>query len=281
VRDVGHWRVRPGAAIGLAAHDPASTAGAPGDRAVTEAATEPLHDEVFWWQDRLRAEASQSLLVVLQGLDASGKDGTIKHVFRGVNPQGTSVAAFKEPTPEERAHDFLWRVHRRVPCAGEIAVFNRSHYEDVLVARVHGLVPPAVWRGRYDHINHFERLLHDGGTTIVKCFLHLSFEEQARRLRDRLDDPHKRWKARASDFVERRYWDTYQEAYEDVLRRTSTEHAPWFVVPADHKWYRNWVVSQILLHTLEAMAPRYPEALPDGVADPATGEERPPGTARS
>jgi len=271
VRGVERWRVRPGAAHGLGDHDAASTEGAPGDRSATEAATAPLHDELFSWQDRLRAEATRSLLVVLQGLDASGKDGTIKHVFRGVNPQGTSVAAFKEPTPVELAHDFLWRVHRCVPGAGEITIFNRSHYEDVLVVRVHGLVPPEVWRGRYAQINHFERLLHDAGTTIVKCFLHISFDEQGRRLQARLDDPAKRWKAQAGDFTERRFWDAYQEAYAEALARTSTDVAPWYVVPADHKWYRNWVVSQILLHTMEAMDPRYPPALPDGVPPSAPG----------
>ena len=252
----------PGEKVRLAQYDPASTAGAPGDRAETEQATLPLHDDLFSLQDRLWAEARRSLLVVLQGLDASGKDGTIKHVFRGVNPQGTTVASFKEPTPEELGHDFLWRVHKRVPAAGEIGVFNRSHYEDVLVVRVHGLVPDKVWRARYGQINGFEQILADGGTTIVKFFLHVSYEEQGRRLQSRLDRPDKRWKARASDFMERKLWDAYQVAYTDVLEKTSTATAPWFVIPADHKWYRNWSVSQVLLHTLETMDPHYPDPPP-------------------
>jgi PPK2 family polyphosphate:nucleotide phosphotransferase len=267
-RDVAMWRVRPGAKVRLHARDPASTAGAPGDRAATEQALLPLHDELFALQDRLWAESTRSLLVVLQGLDASGKDGTIRHVFRGVNPQGTTVSSFKQPTREEQAHDFLWRVHRRTPGAGEIGVFNRSHYEDVLVVRVHGLVPEPVWRARYDRINAFEQLLAHGGTTVIKCFLHVSFEEQGRRLRARLDDPRKRWKASPADFAERALWDDYQRAYTDALERTSTDTAPWYVVPADHKWYRNWAVSQVLLHTLESMDPRYPDVapleLPDG-----------------
>ena len=229
---------------------------------MTEQATLPLLDELFDLQDRLWAESERSLLVVLQGLDASGKDGTIKHVFRGVNPQATTVASFKEPTPEEQEHDFLWRVHKRAPAAGEIAVFNRSHYEDVLVVRVHGLVSEKVWRARYAEINAFEQMLAHAGTTMVKFFLHISFEEQGRRLHRRLEEPDKRWKARASDFTERKLWDPYQEAYADALEQTSTEIAPWYVIPADHKWYRNWAVNQVLLHTLEKMDPHYPDPPP-------------------
>jgi len=262
VRDIGRWRLRPGATVQLARRDAASTEGAPGDRAQTEQATLPLHDELSALQDRLWAESRRALLVVLQGLDAAGKDGTIKHVFRGVNPQATNVSSFKVPTEEEQAHDFLWRVHRRVPAAGEIGVFNRSHYEDVLVVRVHGLVPEKVWRPRYDLINEFERTLALGGTTIVKFFLHVSFEEQGRRLQGRLVEPDKRWKARAGDFAERQHWDAYTEAYTDALERTSTDVAPWFVIPSDHKWYRNWAVSQVLLHTLEKLDPRYPDPAP-------------------
>jgi PPK2 family polyphosphate:nucleotide phosphotransferase len=262
VRDVGRWQVAPGEKVRLAKLDPASTAGAPGDRTATEQATAPLHDELYALQDRLWAEAQRSLLVVLQGLDASGKDGTVKHVFRGVNPQGTTVASFKEPTPEEQAHDFLWRVHKRVPGAGAIGIFNRSHYEDVLVVRVHNLVPESVWRPRYGFINGFEETLAAAGTTVVKLFLHLSFEEQGKRLLSRLKDPDKRWKARASDFTERKLWDAYQVAFRDMLQETSTHAAPWFVIPADHKWYRNWAVSQVLLDTLEKMDPRYPDPAP-------------------
>jgi PPK2 family polyphosphate:nucleotide phosphotransferase len=262
VRDIDRWRLRPGEKVRFERRDPASSEGAPGDRPVTERATLTLLDELSDLQDRLWAESERSLLVVLQGLDASGKDGTVKHVFRGVNPQATTVASFKEPTSQEQEHDFLWRVHKRAPAAGEIAVFNRSHYEDVLVVRVHGLVPEKVWRARYDEINAFEQTLAHAGTTTVKLFLHISFEEQGRRLKSRLERPEKRWKARASDFTERKFWDSYQQAYADALEQTSTDSAPWFVIPADHKWYRNWAVSQVLLHTLEKMDPHYPDPPP-------------------
>jgi PPK2 family polyphosphate:nucleotide phosphotransferase len=255
---VGRWKVHPGKAPQLAHRRPDDLTGTPGDRAATEEATARQIEELASWQDRLWAEARQSLLVVLQGVDASGKDGTIKHVFRGVNPQGVRVASFKEPTSLELAHDFLWRVHRLVPAAGEIGIFNRSHYEDVLVARVHELVPEAVWRARYDDIVAFERILGHGGTTIVKLMLHISFEEQGARLGDRLERPDKQWKLQSSDFAERPRWDAYMAAYEEALARTGTADAPWFVVPADHKWCRNWVVGEILLHTLSTMDPAYP-----------------------
>ena len=253
------WRVRPGQTVHLGEHDAASTAGAPGDRAVTEAALPALHAELGRLQDLLWAEDRRSLLVVLQAMDAGGKDGTIKHVFTGVNPQGTRVTSFKQPTALEARHDFLWRVHQAVPAAGEIGIFNRSHYEDVLVVRVHELVPDAVWRARYDLINDFEESLHHGGTTIVKLFLHISREEQRRRLNERVERPDKRWKLAASDFAEASRWVDYQAAYEDVLNRTSTPHAPWYVVPSDHKWFRNWVVSRILTDALRRLDPRYPE----------------------
>jgi PPK2 family polyphosphate:nucleotide phosphotransferase len=256
------WKVPAGERVNLSKLDPGSTAGAPGDRATTQATLATLSDELFGLQDRLWAEADRALLVVLQGMDASGKDGTIKHVFRGVNPQATRVASFKQPTPEDLAHDFLWRVHRRAPAAGEIGVFNRSHYEDVLVVRVHGLVPERVWRARYDHINSFERLLANRGTTVVKLFLHISFEEQGRRLKERLERPDKRWKTSPSDFMERELWDRYQVAYAEALERTSTDTAPWYVVPADHKWFRNWAVSRVLIEILEQMDPHYPQVPP-------------------
>jgi PPK2 family polyphosphate:nucleotide phosphotransferase len=258
-------RVAPGAHVDLEKSDPSSSAGAPGDRAKTEAAEPELSARLLELQTRLYAESRRSLLVVLQGIDAAGKDGTIRYVFRGLNPQGVTVTAFKEPTEEERAHDFLWRVHKRTPGAGEIGIFNRSHYEDVLVVRVHKMVPEPVWRARYEQINAFEALLTAGGTTIVKLFLHVSREEQGRRLLERLDEPDKRWKTRPSDFAEREFWDDYQAAYEDMLELTSTEVAPWYVVPADHKWYRNWVVSTLLAQVLEKMGPQYP-------ASPAPGE---------
>lgn len=259
---LSRWRVRPGHPARLPDRRPDDTAGAPGDRPATEAATVSQIDELASLQDRLWAENRRSLLVVLQGIDASGKDGTIKHVFRGVNPQGVRVTSFKVPTPLEHSHDFLWRVHQMVPAAGEIGIFNRSHYEDVLVARVHELVPDKVWRRRYEDIEAFERLLVRSGTTVVKFFLHISSEEQARRLDERLERPDKRWKFQSSDLAERALWDAYQLAFEEALTRTSTDDAPWYVVPADHKWFRNWVVVEVLLHTLRAMDPRYPQTPP-------------------
>jgi PPK2 family polyphosphate:nucleotide phosphotransferase len=261
------WLVPAGQKVHLADFDPDSTTGAPGKRQTTEAALPDMQARLRELQGRLWAEARQSVLVVLQGLDAAGKDGTIKHVFSGINPQGARVASFKEPTAEELAHDFLWRIHRQVPRAGEIGIFNRSHYEDVLVARVDKLVEPAVWRARYGQINDFERLLAHRGTRIIKFFLHISYEEQGRRLQDRLDRPEKRWKLTRTDFTERRHWDDYTTAYKEVLEKTSTDTAPWYVIPANHKWFRNWAVSNVLVDALEAMNPRYPDPPPlDGVS---------------
>ena len=211
-------------------------------------------------QYRLHAEARQSLLIVLQGMDTSGKDGLIRKVMTIFNPQGCKVWSFKVPTLEEAAHDFLWRIHRTAPAAGEVAVFNRSHYEDVLVVRVHELVPRGVWSVRYRAINEFERHLHERGTRVLKFFLHISREEQRQRLLARLDHPLKRWKFSDADLVERGLWRSYQRAYEDALARCSTAHAPWHVIPADRKWYRDFAVSQIVADTLERMDPRIPKA---------------------
>lgn len=253
------WRVPPHRRVDLVERDPASTPGAPGDKEATQAATAPIHEELRDLQLRLWAESRRSLLVVLQGIDASGKDGTVTHVFQGLNPLGTRVASFKEPTPVELAHDFLWRVHAQAPAKGEVVIFNRSHYEDVLAVRVHGLVPEEIWRRRYGHIRAFEELLASSGTTIVKIFLHISKQEQGERLAERAERPDKRWKFRPEDLAERELWDDYRQAFEEMLLETSTETAPWYVVPADRKWYRNWAVSSILLHTLNDLGPRYPE----------------------
>jgi PPK2 family polyphosphate:nucleotide phosphotransferase len=217
-----------------------------------------LYGELAGLQERLYAEGERSLLVVLQALDAGGKDGTIKHVFRGLNPAGSKVVSFKVPSAEERSHDFLWRVHAKAPARGEVVVFNRSHYEDVLVVRVHGLVPDDVWRPRYGFINDFEANLAAAGTRIVKLFLHISKEEQAERFQARLDDPTKHWKFRTGDLAERARWDDYQAAFEEAISNTSTAAAPWYVVPADRKWYRNWAVGRILVETLQGMDPQYP-----------------------
>jgi PPK2 family polyphosphate:nucleotide phosphotransferase len=207
---------------------------------------------------RLYAENRRSVLLVLQGMDTSGKDGTIRHVMAGVNPQSCRVVSFKQPSARELDHDFLWRIHRAVPPRGNIGIFNRSHYEDVLVVRVHGLVPESIWRPRYDQINAFERMLADGAMTIVKCFLHISKDEQCSRLQARLDDPEKRWKFSMADLEERQLWGDYVKAYEEAITRCNTDHAPWHIVPSDRKWYRNLVISRILRETLERLDPQFP-----------------------
>ena len=199
-------------------------------------------------------------MVVLQAMDTGGKDGVIRHVFDGVNPQGVKVASFKKPTPIELSHDYLWRVHQNTPGKGEIVIFNRSHYEDVLVVRVHNLVPPEVWQKRYDHINAFERMLTDEGTKIVKFFLHISKDEQKERLQARLDTPDKQWKFAIGDLKERALWGDYTQAYEVALSKTSTEWAPWYVVPANRKWYRNLVIGTVMVQTLQGFGMQYPEA---------------------
>lgn len=211
---------------------------------------------------KLYAENHRSVLLVLQGMDTSGKDGTIRTVMSGVNPQSFQITSFKQPSSEELDHDFLWRIHKAVPRRGEIGIFNRSHYEDVLIVRVHKLISEEQWRGRYHIINEFEELLADGGMTFIKCFLHISKDEQRKRLQKRLDDPHKRWKFNKSDLAERLLWDEYQRAYEDAITRCNTKHAPWYIIPSDRKWYRNLVVSQILRETLEKLNPKFPEAEP-------------------
>ena len=202
----------------------------------------------------MHAEARHSLLIVLQGLDAAGKDGVIRHVMTGMSPEGCNVAGFKEPTAEQLAHDFLWRVHPHVPAKGSVSIFNRSHYEDVLVVRVHKLVPEKEWSKRYDLINDFEKLLTvENNTTILKFFLHISKKEQLERFKQRLDDPFRNWKISESDYKEREYWDDYTKAYEEVLLKTSTRHAPWYIIPSNHKWFRNLAISQIIVSTMEGL----------------------------
>lgn len=260
---IDQFRVDPGHAVELAERSTRSADGFDGDKAAGQQEAVRLIGRLGELQQVLYAGATHKLLIVLQAMDAAGKDGTIRAVFTGVNPQGTRVTSFKRPTDLELAHDYLWRVHQHAPAAGEIAIFNRSHYEDVLVVRVHGLVAEERWKRRYEHIAAFERMLADEGTTIVKLFLHISKEEQAVRFRERLADPTKRWKFRAGDLDERKRWNDYQRAYEAAIEATSTPWAPWYVVPADRNWYRNLVVSQILVDTLEALDLRYP--------DPETG----------
>jgi len=256
--DLQRFRIAPGEAPRLAYRDPGAT-GPNLDKHKARARLADLGARLRELQYLLYAEQQRSLLVVLQAMDAGGKDGTIRHVFACMNPQGVRVTPFRQPTATEAAHDFLWRIHRATPGRGEVAIFNRSHYEDVLIARVHKLVPRKVWQRRYRHINEFESLLADEGTVILKFFLHISAEEQWRRLRRRLDDPHRHWKISEADFSEHRYWDDYQQAYEDALAKCSTEAAPWYVIPANHKWYRNLVVSRILVEHLESLHLRFPE----------------------
>jgi PPK2 family polyphosphate:nucleotide phosphotransferase len=252
-------RVKPGGSVDLAKLDPADTSAAPGDKETTQLTLFPLAEQLAALQDLLWANAGPRVLVVLQGMDTSGKGGTVKRVFGAVNPAGLRVTSFKAPTSTELSRDYLWRIHAEVPSRGEIGVFDRSHYEDVLAVRVHELVPDERWRKRFDHINQFERMLADEGTTIVKLFLHISKEEQRERLQARLDEPRKRWKFRLSDLDARAEWDAYQAAYTDVLEKTSTAHAPWHVIPADKKWYRDWAIATIMIATLESLELSWPD----------------------
>jgi PPK2 family polyphosphate:nucleotide phosphotransferase len=258
VADFARYRLEPDEPVSLAELDSADV-GTYSGKEEADADLGGYVDRIAELQARLYAEEKRALLVVLQGIDAAGKDSTVSHVFRGTNPQGCRVYSFKEPSPDESAHDFLWRYHQHTPSAGMIHVFNRSHYEDVLVTRVKGLVPEDVWRSRYASINDFERMLVREGTCILKFFLHISKEAQLDRFRERLELEHKHYKFSANDVRERRHWDAYQCAYEDAVNATSTPWAPWYVVPADHKWYRNLVVARTVAGTLEAIGPCWPE----------------------
>ena len=254
--------VPPDKKIELAKFDPADTLDYENDHK-TEAKLEKTIKRLDELQNLLYAERKRALLVVLQGMDAAGKDGTVRHVMSGVNPQGCSVTSFKVPNSEELAHDFLWRIHKAVPEKGMIGIFNRSQYEDVLVVRVHNLVPKEVWKARYDEINRFERNLGENDVKILKFFLHISREEQQKRFRERLNDPHKKWKFSKADAAERKRWDDYITAYEAVLSRCSTEYAPWFIIPSDHKWFRNLAISRIIVETLEEFDMHYPKSPPE------------------
>jgi PPK2 family polyphosphate:nucleotide phosphotransferase len=253
------YRIEPGSKVDLARHRPDDTSAFRGGKENTASVFADLNARLETLQERLWAEQRHKVLIVLQGMDTSGKDGAIRHVFDGVNPTGVRVASFKVPTEEERGHDFLWRIHARTPGAGEMVIFNRSHYEDVLVVRVKNLVPKAVWKKRYGQINDFERLLAESGTTILKFFLDISLDEQKKRLEERLEDPAKRWKFRLGDLDDRKLWKPYREAYEVALAKTSTEHAPWYVVPSDRKWYRNLVIATVLVEALEKLGLKLPE----------------------
>ncbi len=257
-------RVAPGVDLDLAAIDPDGAAAWPDGKKSARRRLAELRERLAELQRLLWAGDRHKLLVVLQAMDTGGKDGTIRKVFEGVNPQGVKVANFKAPTPRELAHDYLWRVHRHTPGSGEIVVFNRSHYEDVLIVRVLDLVPEERWQRRYEHIRDFEQLLVAEGTTILKFYLHISKEEQAARLQARLDDPAKRWKFNPGDVDHRKLWDDYIEAYAVALGRTSTERAPWFVVPANRKWFRDLAVAETIVATLESLDMSYPPA-PEGL----------------
>jgi len=257
-----HFRVEPRARVNLADIDPGFT-GAHEHKADAAGEMDRDIEKLAALQYLLYAGNEHSVLIVLQGLDASGKDGTISHVFRGLDPQGARVHAFKEPSAEELAHDFLWRVHRQTPQRGEIVIFNRSHYEDVLVVRVHDLVPKSVWSKRYDLINDFEKNLADAGTTILKFYLHMSPQEQLKRFKARLDDHSRQWKISEADYTERAYFADYLRAYEAVLEKTSTPDAPWFIIPSDHKWFRNLAISQIVAETLDGLGMKLPPTTVD------------------
>jgi PPK2 family polyphosphate:nucleotide phosphotransferase len=253
------YRVRPGQGVDLDDYDPDDTHLIPGGKEEAREKNSAIQARLAQLQELLYAGHEWKLLIVLQGMDTSGKDGTIRHVMGGFNPSGTRVASFRKPTIDELDHDYLWRVHRQVPAKGEVVVFNRSHYEDVLVVLVHSLVPRAVWKRRYDQIRCFEQTLSEEGCIILKFFLHISKDEQRKRLQARLDDPTKRWKFQPGDLEERALWNDYRKAYEAALSKTSTEEAPWYVVPANQKWYRNYIVGSVIVDALERLDIKYPD----------------------
>lgn len=253
--------VEPGTKVNLNKMD----AGYGGDLTKKQAKKEldDIHLELFDLQTRLFAESKQALLIVLQAMDAGGKDGTIRDAMQGFNPQGCRVVSFRVPNSVEIRHDFLWRIHRVAPAHGEITIFNRSHYGDILAVGVHGLLPEERWKKRYEHINNFEKMLRDDGIRTIKFYLHISKDEQKRKLDKRVNNPLKHWKFSKADFEERKHWDRHMEAFEQVLERCSTQWAPWYVVPSDNKWYRNWVVGQIIAGALRDMNPQFPEPSKD------------------
>jgi PPK2 family polyphosphate:nucleotide phosphotransferase len=256
------YLVKPGKKINLQEWDPDEISAWSDGKKAAKKEFKKINDELEVLQEMLYAEQKHKLLIVLQAMDTGGKDGTIRAVFDGVNPAGVKVASFKVPTELELSHDYLWRVHKQTPGKGEMVIFNRSHYEDVLVVRVHNLVDKKVWEKRYEHINQFEKLLADEGTTILKFFLYISKDQQKERLQERIDIPEKNWKFSSGDLEERLLWDNYIDAYQDVLNKTSTKYAPWYIIPANRNWYRNWLIGSILVDTLKSLKMKYPE--PEG-----------------
>ena len=264
VKGLDPWIVRPGERFSLRSRDPSSTPLAPGpsDRSKTEKATAALKAKLAGQHSLVQANEDRSVLVVLQAMDAGGKDGAVKGLYGGLNPAGAEVVSFGVPSEEERAHDVLWRIHKRLPAKGRVGIFNRSHYEDVLAVRVRNIAPPTVWRPRFQYFNDFESALTASGTVVVKLMLHISLEEQRQRLQDRVNRPDKQWKFRMGDLEDRALWSTYQTAYQEMLTKTSTATAPWFVIPADKKWYRDFAVLTILTTVLDGLKLAYP-AQPD------------------
>ena len=252
------FKVKPGSKVKLKKIDPSFSGGHKGAKSAADE-IEHYQKKLRELQDLLYAERRHSLLICLQALDTGGKDGAINHVLGAMNPQGCRVAPFKQPSAEEAAHDFLWRAHIPAPASGEVVIFNRSHYEDVLIVRVHNLVPKEVWSHRYDLINDFEKNLVDHNTHILKFYLHISKEEQLKRFKERLDDPTKRWKISEADYKERAFWKDYVAGYEDALSRCSTAHAPWFIIPSNHKWFRNLAIARIVVEHLESLRMKYPK----------------------
>jgi PPK2 family polyphosphate:nucleotide phosphotransferase len=253
------YLIKPGDKVNLKDWDPDDKSAWSDGKKKAKHEFKEINKELEKLQELLYAEHKQKILIVLQATDTGGKDGVIRAVFEGVNPSGVRVAAFKVPTEEELAHDYLWRIHKQTPGKGEMVIFNRSHYEDVLVVRVHDLVPKSVWNKRYEHIRNFEKMLADEGTTIIKFFLHISKDEQKERLQERLDIPEKQWKFSSGDLKERLLWDDYQNAFGDMLEKTSTSYAPWYVIPANRNWYRNWLISSIIVKKLKSLNMEYPE----------------------
>jgi len=253
------YLVEPGKKVKLSDWDPNEKGDFEGGKDEGRIEVAKLNKKLEALQELLYAEGKHKVLIVLQAMDTGGKDGTIRRVFEGVNPQGVKVASFKVPTREELDHDYLWRAHKETPGNGQVVIFNRSHYEDVLVVRVHKLVPPEVWKKRFDQINQFERILAENGTTILKFYLHIGLDEQKERLQARLDEPDKNWKFSLGDLKERKLWPDYMQAYEDVLSKTSTKYAPWYIVPSNRKWYRDLVISNVLVETLEGLKMKFPE----------------------
>ena len=250
--------VKPGCLVRLSDYAPEYT-GAYEKKGQTKARLKKLHKQLLKLQELLYAESQHALLIILQGMDTCGKDGTIRRVMEGVNVQGCDVVSFKVPTADELSRDFLWRAHKAVPSKGKIGIFNRSHYEDILVVRVHNLVPEPVWTQRYQQINDFERMLVENGTVVLKFFLHISKDEQKERLEDRINDPTKHWKVMESDIRERAYWDDYMQAYQVMLQKCSTDWAPWYIIPANKKWYRNLVITECIVEALKKLDMQYPE----------------------